>query len=677
MANQSSDFLKTRFENGDLPDQTDYRDLVDSCFNNSVSGSSTYFLSLSVAGEFNPNKILLTNSYGGVYSLEVINGSLSAVLVIPPTPTPTPTVTPTNTVTPTRTVTPTVTPTKTVTPTPTITPTNTVTPTITPTVTPSITLTTTPTITPSVTPTNTPTVTPTITPSVTPSITQSVTPTETPTSTPTPTITPSVTPTETPTVTPTSTTTPSVTPTETPTPTVTPSVTPTQTITPTNTPSVTPTETPTSTVTPTVTPSVTATETPTPTVTPSITPTETPTPTVTPSVTPTETPTPTQTVTPSLTPSVTITSTPTPTPTPTEFSFNWTRTSLTQGAWTDVAYGPTDSLVVVGNNRYSYSTDNGSTWVNAAIPINPDSGSELYNSIAYGNGNWSLLESLTYSPYGSRYCYTSMNILTGWTRHSLSATSVNISVTALDFIDTYYSAYRDRYIAVGSKASTATNSNLIGAYSNDGISWLSSGYFDQSNNPISDTQGFAGNITEGVNMENRILISCGGSGSQKLGYSSDGGQTWYKGTYNPSLCGQNLQTGVTWSQVAYGYDAGNILPLSGRFVAAASNGTGTVGNYQFAYSDDGIGWVGLSASDTSPLKKNWQCLTYGNGYFVALGYDATYQALSRDGINWKVYTNAPSLSGTPFDITPANNRFVAITYNEAGVGNSRVAEFTA
>ena len=119
MANQSSDFLKTRFENGYLPDQTDYRDLVDSCFNNSVSGSSTYFSSLSVVGNFNPNNILLTNSYGGVYSLEVINGSLSAVLVIPPTPTPTPTVTPTNSATPTVTPTPTLTPTNTVTPTPT------------------------------------------------------------------------------------------------------------------------------------------------------------------------------------------------------------------------------------------------------------------------------------------------------------------------------------------------------------------------------------------------------------------------------------------------------------------------------------------------------------------------------------------------------------------------------
>ena len=82
MATQSSDYLKTRFENGDLPDQTDYRDLVDSCFNNSVSGDSVFHDNLTVNGNFVCDNIILSDNNGDQYRLIVTNsGDLSAFAI--------------------------------------------------------------------------------------------------------------------------------------------------------------------------------------------------------------------------------------------------------------------------------------------------------------------------------------------------------------------------------------------------------------------------------------------------------------------------------------------------------------------------------------------------------------------------------------------------------------------
>lgn len=154
--------------------QTNINDCV---FINTITGTTYSFdIPKPLDNQFNYTIKVIDNN--GI----VITGT--AVVSLPPTPSPsitrTPTKTPTPTVTPTRTVTPSVTPTRTVTPS--VTATNTPTPSVTATNTP------TPTITPTITPTNT--VTPTITP------TNTVTPTRTvtPTNTVTPTITPTTSP---------------------------------------------------------------------------------------------------------------------------------------------------------------------------------------------------------------------------------------------------------------------------------------------------------------------------------------------------------------------------------------------------------------------------------------------------------------------------------------------------
>jgi len=335
-------------------------------------------------------------------------------------------------------------------------------------------------------------------------------------------------------------------------------------------------------------------------------------------------------------------------------SFGWVLKPLARAPWTDVAYGPTNTLVAVGANRSSYSTTNGDTWSTPIVNINPAAGNEAYNAVCYGTNNtWALIESINYAPLGSKYSYTSVNPLTGWTANTLAH-----PLSTLDYTDLLYSSYHNKYIAIGTKNGIATSS-ICGIYSTDAINWLSAGYILYNGNEGIDTQGFTGGIIEGTYMPNHRLVATGFSGNHKFGYSSDG-ITWRMGaydTYNSPL-GQNLQTGHNWSDVTYGYDVNANLPLSGRYVAVNFNGATT--QYQFAYSDDGIGWIGVEY--TSPeLKKAWHSVAYGNGYFVALGLGS--QAMSKDGKNWIAFQNLPS-SVRHSDVEVANNRFVAVLEND-------------
>jgi hypothetical protein len=332
-------------------------------------------------------------------------------------------------------------------------------------------------------------------------------------------------------------------------------------------------------------------------------------------------------------------------------SFGWILRPLARAAWSDVGYGPTDTLVAVGNNRSSYSTDNGDTWSAVTTPINATNGIETYNAVCYGSNNntWVLIESQTYSPYGSKYFYTSNNLADGWTSNTL-----NYPLSTLDYYDVLYSSYHNKYIAIGSKNSRV-ESPVVGMYSTDAINWLPASYLSYDGIVLSDNQGFYGGIIEGTNMPNNRLVASGYSGDHKFGYSDDG-ITWKQGRYDSwnSPLGQNLRTGHNWVDVTYGYDGNVSLPLSGRYVAVNINGS--TSEYQFAYSDDGIGWIGVKYT-SSELKKNWSTIAYGNGYFVALAGNS--QAMSKDGKSWLAYQNLPS-GYNYVDVEVANNRFVAV-----------------
>ncbi len=174
-------------------------------------------------------------------------------------------------------------------------------------------------------------------------------------------------------------------------------------------------------------------------------------------------------------------------------------------------------------------------------------------------------------------------------------------------------------------------------------------------------------------MPNNRLAAVGrGAGSHKMGYSNDGGLSWIQGSYNPNSLGQNLQVGCVWTQVAYGTE--NVfLPPSGRFVTV--NSFGSTSTYQFAYSNDGIDWIGVSYPAGNTLKRNWQCVTYANGYFIALSTTDGYQAQSIDGINWTARQDLPYKNTNQVaDLTVANRRLVAL-YSNLPENNVAVSNF--
>jgi len=187
MALQTIEYLKSKFETGDLPDQNDFQDLIDSCYNLTQSDLSLLIITIVENITINSRNVFYDNTAGidniivgqnvqdAITQLSFMVKELNNVVFPSPTPTPTPSITPT--------LTPSVTPSETPSETPSVTPT--VTPTPTPTETPSLTPSKTPSVTPSETPSLTPSKTPSVTPSKTPSVTPSLTPTITP-SNPTP-----------------------------------------------------------------------------------------------------------------------------------------------------------------------------------------------------------------------------------------------------------------------------------------------------------------------------------------------------------------------------------------------------------------------------------------------------------------------------------------------------------
>lgn len=340
-------------------------------------------------------------------------------------------------------------------------------------------------------------------------------------------------------------------------------------------------------------------------------------------------------------------------------SFGWVSRPLTIRPWTEIAYGPTDTLVVAGNNSWSYSINNGNTW-SAVADFKPSTSPETYNSLTYGPSGWVLCELEAYGNYSSKNFYTSNNVLTGWTMRTTQH-----PFSGCNWFDIMYSNYHNRYIAVGAlirgpvvdyatKTEYVGLTSIISMYSTDGVSWLS-GNFTIGGVSNDHQAGFSA-IEEATGMSNYRLIGCSGGGSTKFGYSNDGGKNWTQGNYNMNQADVskrvNLQTGGNWVDVAYGTSAS--LPLSGRLVGVNQSASSS---YQFVYSDDGINWYNSNYNGIAV--KGWRNVVFGNGYFVALSESGGWQAMSIDGLNWSLYQNMPSAS-TYIDTTVANNRFATV-----------------
>jgi hypothetical protein len=80
VAIRDKEYLKSVFETGDFPIESDYVDLIDSCFSNSVSAQTVYFDDvLFLNGAIANIGIILTNPLGFEYLLTIQDGILSAI----------------------------------------------------------------------------------------------------------------------------------------------------------------------------------------------------------------------------------------------------------------------------------------------------------------------------------------------------------------------------------------------------------------------------------------------------------------------------------------------------------------------------------------------------------------------------------------------------------------------
>lgn len=108
-----------------------------------------------------------------------------------------------------------------------------------------------------------------------------------------------------------------------------------------------------------------------------------------------------------------------------------------------------------------------------------------------------------------------------------------------------------------------------------------------------------------------------------------------------------------WQSVTYG---------NGLFVAVANDG---IAAQQIMTSPDGITWT----SRTSPNVLQWKSITYGNGIFVAVAQNGVAAGQVMTSINGLIWTGRTSASARAwYSITYGNGLFVAVATTGATAG---------
>ena len=120
----------------------------------------------------------------------------------------------------------------------------------------------------------------------------------------------------------------------------------------------------------------------------------------------------------------------------------------------------------------------------------------------------------------------------------------------------------------------------------------------------------------------------------------------YVNEINPTWTEGNVPSSQEWFSVCYG---------NGKYVAIGYNSN------IMAYSTDGINWT----QGNMPSSTYWWSVCYGNDKFVAVTYTTNIMAYSTDGINW-TKGNMPS-SRQWTSVCYGNGKYVAVAYNNTNI----------
>ena len=127
--------------------------------------------------------------------------------------------------------------------------------------------------------------------------------------------------------------------------------------------------------------------------------------------------------------------------------------------------------------------------------------------------------------------------------------------------------------------------------------------------------------------------------------------------------------GNQWTSVAYG---------NGRFVAVAPSQPfrNALPPLTMSSTDDGVTWNGHPSSDDTNYNVNggpassWNTVTYGNGRFVALGFNTAAMSSTDDGNTWTGHLSSSDGNSMWSSVTYGNGCFVAVGsrhYDDPGV----------
>ena len=197
--------------------------------------------------------------------------------------------------------------------------------------------------------------------------------------------------------------------------------------------------------------------------------------------------------------------------------------------------------------------------------------------------------------------------------------------------------------------------NQESTYNND-VKTYSGFYFDTlSVKTATDSPWTSIAINENDGHMLAVSNTAATTGTNALLYSNNGGETWANIT---------LTSGTNnWKGITFG---------AGRFVGVTASGSTT--SMRVLYSNEANQGTPTLTGDfsftTSGLQNNnWEAITYGNGYFVAVSSSGTNRVMtSIDGITWSII-NSSVLNTTSWDsitYSPELRRFVIVSNDGSG-----------
>lgn len=315
----------------------------------------------------------------------------------------------------------------------------------------------------------------------------------------------------------------------------------------------------------------------------------------------------------------------------------WTGQNNGSQVLNSVAYG-NGVYVAVGNTGViMYSTD-ATTW--NTVPSLP---SVNFVHVYYANGLF-IANSYSTASTTANKIYTSANGST-WTNRAVSGNEIVLYAGGFGTNGTFNRHYLTGYQSTGGTSRQQT--------STDGITWTNTSF-----NPYGST----GNIPYSVYyFGGRWFAPVLISGQGNVGYATPNASTGLAGAFTSVALPNDASGSGVAQRIAYSPDSNTLV---------------AVGGSRISYSTDlGVTWTNAVRPNASSIAG----VTYGNGLFVivtrATAHVAASIFTSPDGINWTANAFSPATTNNTglAGITYGNELFVAVGSPDSSSLNYNVA----